>query len=218
MMNQQLLERFNAKHSVDAIASVKKGGTVLAVGEGLLPKQHYIDAGAIVDQKAAALWEHSGPSNQLALMKYALVRAGVPGLKIPETQPSLDFGYYYPDGKSGRVFATWNEFDAWRAANGKRHAGAPGIAIGFFKSTYYSGDTELLNRVIAEVERRGADPVPVFGYPGAVASQRLLVERTAGRARIRCSGSLQLRGSGIVEAAGAGQHPDRQPGGALRPY
>jgi cobaltochelatase CobN len=174
MMNQQLLERFNAKHRVDTIASVKRGGTVLAVGEGLLPKQHYIDEGAIVDERAGAFWGNSGFANQLALMKYALTRAGVSGLTIPEPQPSLDFGYYYPDGTGGRVFRTWQDFDAWREAHGKSRPGAPRVAIGFFKATYYGGDTGLLDQVIAEVERQGAEAVPVFGYPGAVASRMLL--------------------------------------------
>jgi cobaltochelatase CobN len=176
MMNQQLLERFNAKFNVDLIGSIKKRGTVLAVGEGLLPKQKYVEMGAVIDTRAAAYWEHSGLENQLSLMKSALVRAGVAGLRIPDPEPSLDFGFYYPEGRTGRVFATWNDFDAWRAARGKKHPGAPQIAVGFYKSTFYSGDADLLDKVIAEVERHGADAVPVFGYPGAVATERLLLD------------------------------------------
>ena len=219
MMNQQMLERFNAKYSVDAIASVKRGGTVLAVGEGLLPKQHYIDQGALVDEKAGSLWAHSGFANQLTLMKYALVRAGVPGLRIPETEPSLDFGYYYPDGKSGRVFATWDEFEAWRGAHGKRHAGAPRIAIGFFKSTYYSGDTELLDKVISEVERQGADAVPDVWLSGRRGHRAAASRQGRTRTRRRDAGLLlQLRRSRIVKTAREGRHPRRQHGGALRPH
>ena len=176
MMNQQLLDRFNTKFNVDLIATIKTKGIVLAVGEGLLPKQRYIDQGAVIDTRAAAFWEHSGIDNQLSLMKEALVRAGVPGLKVPDPQRSLDFGYYYPDGKSGQVFGTWQAFDAWRAAHGKKHAGVPQIAVGFYKSTFYSGDAELLDRVITDIERHGADAVPVFGYPGAVATEQLLLD------------------------------------------
>ena len=44
-MNQQMLDRFNAEHKVDLIASVRAHGKVLAVGEGLLPKETYIESG-----------------------------------------------------------------------------------------------------------------------------------------------------------------------------
>ncbi len=176
MMNQQLLDRFNTKFNVNLIDSIKKRGTVLAVGEGLLPKDKYVEMGAVLDPRAASYWEHSGFENQLSLMKAALVRAGVPGLKLPDAQPSLNFGYYYPDGKAGQAFADWKSFDEWRAAHGKKHPGAPRIAVGFYKGTFYSGDGELLDNVIAEVEKHGADAVPVFGYPGAVATERLLVD------------------------------------------
>ena len=80
------------------------------------------------------------------------------------------------------MFATWDEFDAWRGSHGKQRAGATRIAVGFYKSTYYSGDTELLDAVIAAIERRGAEAIPMFGYPGAVASRRLLLDGD-GRAR-----------------------------------
>src|SRR5690606_15871277 len=68
----------------------------------------------------------------------------------------------------------WETFQAWRAANGKLREGAPRVAIGFFKASYYSGDTALIDAIIAEIERRGAEAVPVFGYPGAVAFEHLL--------------------------------------------
>src|SRR5579862_3412313 len=131
VMNQQMLDRFNNAHGVDVIASVRARGTVIAVGEGLLPKETYTNQGAVWDDRARALWGHSGFANQVGLLKYALDKAGVAGLRVPEAQPSLDFGYYYPDGKTGQVFATWEAFDAWRQAHGKLRPGAPRIAVSF---------------------------------------------------------------------------------------
>ena len=179
-MNQQMLDRFNTTHNVDLIADVR--GLVLAVGEGLMPREHYVDQGVIWDERARAFWANWGFGNQLGLIKQALTYAGVSGLTIPEPQPTLDAGYYYPDGETGRVFPTWDDFDAWRRANGKHRPGALRIAVGFYKSTYYSGDTALLDAVIAEIERQRAEAIPVFGYPGAMAFERLLLD-PEGRAR-----------------------------------
>src|SRR5262249_24509181 len=151
-------------------------GVVLGVGQGLTSKDVYVKQGVDWDEQARAYWEHSGPQNQLALMKLALAKAGIKGLELPPPEISLNFGYYYPDGKTGQVFATWDAFDAWRAANGKKHAGRPQIALSFFKATYYTGDTALLNALIEEVERQGGDAIPIFGYPAPVAFQRLLLD------------------------------------------
>jgi cobaltochelatase CobN len=206
-MNQQLLERVNADRTLDLIATVRdRRGKVFAIGEGLLPKETYIKQGALWDDRARAYWAHMGFSNQVGLMKYALTQAGIRGLTLPAPQPSLDFGYYYPEkarlaesrradasasadptsadpkGSAlriqapGHVFATWDEFDAWRQKNGKVRPGAPRVAVSFYKATYYSDETELLDAVVAEIERQGAEAIPMFGYPGAIAAQRLLVD------------------------------------------
>src|SRR5262245_61801087 len=210
-MNQQMLDRFNAQHKVDLISAVRqRRGKVFAIGEGLVSKDVYVKQGAIWDDRARAYWAHMGLSNQVGLMKYALTQAGIKGLVLPPPQPSLDFGYYYPAGpegpalredesgrrgagpavakgeggpaEQGRVFATWDAFDAWRREHGKLRPGAPRIAVSFYKATYYSDETELLDAVIAEIERRGFEAIPMFGYPGAVAAERLLRD-PAGKSR-----------------------------------
>jgi cobaltochelatase CobN len=183
VMNQQMLDRFNTTHKIDLISRVRAHGTVIAVGEGLAPKDTYINQGVVWDARARGLWAHSGSANQVGLLKYALTQARVAGLTVPDPIPSLDFGYYYPDGKTGQAFATWEDFDAWRQAHGKRRTAAPRIAVGFFKSTFYGGETELLDALIGEIERAGAEAVPIFGYPGSVAHQQLLLD-AAGRPRV----------------------------------
>ncbi len=74
------------------------------------------------------------------------------------------------------MFGSWDTFDFWRAAHGKRKPGAPRVAIGFYKSSYYTGDTALLDSVIAEIERSGAEAIPVFGYPDALAFEKTLLD------------------------------------------
>lgn len=191
-MNQQMLDRFDSERKVDVLRSVNRHGKVVAVGEGLLPKEHYLEQGVLWDEKARAFWTHSGLSNQIGLLKYTLTQAGITGLTVPQPESSLDFGYYYPDGPQGRVFGKWAEFDAWRRAHAPPKPGAPRVAVGFYKATYYTGDTALLNAVIAEIERQGAEAIPFFGYPDAVAFERMLLDEQ-GRSRADVALSFLFR-------------------------
>lgn len=174
MMNEQLLTRFDKEHGTDLLKRVGERGTVLAVGQGLRDEKYYVGLGAKLDPRLQAYWQHGGARNQLGLLEGALSIAGVRGLTLPEPERSLDFGYYYPDANGGQVFATWEAFDAWRNAHGKRRPGAPRIAVTFFKAAFYSGDDALLTALVAEIERQGGEAVPAFGYPGAVSVDRLL--------------------------------------------
>ena len=181
--DQHTLERFDETHGVDLVAGVTGRGLVLGVGVGLLPREHYVERGVAWDGRARAFWEHSGFANQVGLLKYALSAAGIAGMTVPEPRPSLEAGYYYPDpaataragaGSAGRVFATWEAFDAWRRAAGKRRPGAPRVAVGFYGSNHDDGDTALIDAVIAEIERQGAEAIPIFGYPAGIAFETLL--------------------------------------------
>ena len=189
--DQHTLERFDATYDVDLVARITGQGLVLGVGEGLLPREHYVERGVAWDRRARAFWEHSGFANQVGLLKYVLAAAGVAGLAVPEPQPSLQAGYYYPGpagtasaaaGSGGRAFATWEAFDAWRRAAGKHRPGAPRVAVGFYGSNFDDGDTALVDAVIAEIERQGAEAIPIFGYPAGIAFETLLRD-PAGAAR-----------------------------------
>ena len=183
---------------------------MLGVGEGLLPREHYVERGVAWDRRARAFWEHSGFANQIGLLKYVLAAAGVAGLAVPEPQPSLQAGYYYPDpagtaggaaGSGGRAFATWEAFDAWRRAAGKRRPGAPRVAVGFYGSNYDDGDTALVDAVIAEIERQGAEAIPIFGYPAGVAFETLLRDPTgASRADVALAFLFRFAGPDAGES------------------
>ena len=43
VMNQHMLERFDTTHGVDLIERVSGRGLVFAVGEGLLPREQYVE-------------------------------------------------------------------------------------------------------------------------------------------------------------------------------
>ena len=187
-LDQHTLERFDAEHGVDLIGHVSGRGLVLPVDEGLHPREHYVGLGAAWDQRARSFWRHSSVANQTGLLKYVLSAAGIPGLVVPEPQPVLEAGYYHPEASTGepgvsagRVFATWEAFDAWRWRAGKHRPGAARVAVGFYGASVRDGDTVLIDPVIAEIERQGAEAIPIFGYPAGEAFESLLEARTVRR-------------------------------------
>src|SRR5690606_14941714 len=98
-MNEQMLGEVGAEHEIELVAHVASRGAVVAVGVGLSPMEGFTAQGAIFDERAHAYWQHSGFANQIGLVKFALAAAGVASFDLPEPQPSLDFGYYYPDAQ-----------------------------------------------------------------------------------------------------------------------
>ena len=178
-------------------------GRVFAIGEGLLPKETYIKQGALWDEKARAYWAHMGFFEPDRPHEVHADAGGYQGPGAAGAAAESGFRVYYPAlagpkgpalqrdpepplilaGRAGRagtpepsrVFATWDEF----TPGGSRRQGAPGaprIAVSFYKATYYSDETELLDAVVAEIERQGAEAIPMFGYPGAIAAERLLID------------------------------------------
>lgn len=125
-------------------------------------------------------------------MKFALSQAGIAGLTIPDPQPSLSFGYYYPGGQSGQVFAVWDDFVAFRKARSKAKPGAPRVAVGFYKANYYTGDLALIDAMIAEIEKQGGEAIPFFGYPDSASFEKQLLDEQ-GRPRADVALALNFR-------------------------
>ncbi len=188
MMNQGLLDRFNEAHNMDLIEQVSSAGQVLVVGVGIQPLEYFTEQGALYDEAAMAYWQNGGLSNRYSLMKLALGLGGIPGLPLAPVQQSLDFGYYYPDENGGQVFAEWDAFAAHLQSQELTEASRPRVAVGFYKASYYGGETDVIDAVIEEIVEQGGTPIPFFGYPGQVAfNQLLLDENGAARADVGLS-------------------------------
>jgi cobaltochelatase CobN len=193
MMNQQMLERFDSTYGLDLLQSVQRnGGKVVVVGVGLQPTEYFTERGAVWNERAQAYWQNGGVENQQALLQFALDQAGVPGLQLPEPKPGLDFGYYYPGPDGGQVFADWDSFEAWRSAKGKTAEGRVQVAIGFYRDAYYGSETGIIDALVAQIEASGAAAIPFFGYPDALAFERLLLD-DAGESRAAVALALLLR-------------------------
>ncbi len=175
VMNEQLLERFDAAEDVSLVDYIREGGgSVLGVGQGLRTQEQYEADGVEFDPWAAAFWSASGIDNHAGLLKLALARTGVTGLEVPVARPALDEGYYYPDGVFGQTFASFDDFQRWRRDHGKLRPTAPRVAVAFYRANLYGGEMAVVDALVAELEALGAEVLPYFGYPSHTASARLL--------------------------------------------
>jgi cobaltochelatase CobN len=69
------------------------------------------------------------------------------------------------------------------------------VAVGFYKASFYTDDTATLDAIIAELEKAGAEAIPVFGYPGGVAFEQLLLDES-GAARADAALAFLFRFTG----------------------
>ena len=180
-LDQETLAQFDEQHGTNLVGHVSERGSVLPVDEGIQSREHYVGLGAVWDERARALWRHAGVANQIGLLKHALSLAGFQGLAVPDPRQVLEAGYYHPEAtmaesesSAGQVFATWEAFDAWRRRAGKLRPGAARVAVGFYGDSVRHGDTVVVDAVIAEIERQGAEAIPIFGYPAGQAFESLL--------------------------------------------
>ncbi|HWK53285.1 MAG TPA: cobaltochelatase subunit CobN, partial [Hyphomicrobiales bacterium] len=197
---QAAIDRYDALYETDLIAAVQRQGKVYGVGEGVLPAERYTERGVIWDDTLRGYFLHGGADNDYAMLKYVLRELGIAGLRIPEPVPSLDFGYYYPTQTGGRVFTTWQDFDAWRDSAGLKHPGAVRVAVSFYGSYYYTANTAVIDSVIHELEAQGAEALPFFGYPDEAAYEALLLdEQGNSRADVALAFSLRFAQPGTGE-------------------
>ena len=169
VMNQQMVDRFNTAHATNLIAERERRTAACSASAKACCRRRATRSRA---SSGTSVRARCGPDRvstiSSALLKLALGAAGVQGLDGAGSDARARLRLLLSVGRcaGGRVFADWDVFDAWRRANGKLGPARSRVAIGFYKSSYYTGDTETLDAVIAEVERQGAEAIPLFGYPG----------------------------------------------------
>jgi len=100
------------------------------------------------------LWQylvHGGVENAVNLLRYGAELIGMPGHPWQEPAPLLRAGLYWP-GSSRPMLS----------ALSKGWAGRPRAALLFYRALVQSADTAPVDALIAEFQRRGLDPVPIY--------------------------------------------------------
>ena len=120
-------------------------------------------AGLLVNDPAVPkYWRPNGALNVRRLLTYAKVRY----LKQPgEIAPAIDipdFGYYDPERPDG-FFAEIDAYRKFREERKRWKEGAPVAAILIQQSFWITHDTKVVDAEVAALERRGLNPVVIFG-------------------------------------------------------
>ena len=107
-------------------------------------------------------WDNAGIENMRRLLTYIGVKfCGVDAIIEEPLSTPLE-GIYHPD--SEKLFENLTEYIGWYNATGKYHPNEPTIGIVFYDSHYKTGDINIENRIISELEERGINTLSTFLY------------------------------------------------------
>lgn len=145
----------------------QRGGRVYAVGRTW--DADFADRGLRQDDTLREYMIAGGPDNVANMVRLALARDAGIGKLPPPPVTIPDMGYYVPG--SARITDDFAEFR--RAYRGR--AGAPWVAVLFYRGSVVSGQTATVDAIVRELEQRGLNALPVFGFPSEQVVDKLLV-------------------------------------------
>ncbi|BBL56594.1 cobaltochelatase subunit CobN [Methylomonas koyamae] len=162
-----------------------RGGKLYAVG--LSYDADFADYGLQLDKDLQAYMSAGGADNaanmiRLALVKFKNVQANI---APPQAQPEI--GAF--DVRSKQLFA---DFDSYQKAYAGYKAGQPWIAILFYRSSALSGQTDTVKTLAEQLEAKGYNVLPVFGYPYDKTLEKMLVDGN-GKSRVEAIAALALK-------------------------
>lgn len=197
IMSHNFLPSSDGEAPARFLARVRSaGGRIYAVSESLTPQEAFESAGVRFDPQVRAYWEFRGWKNLRNLLLYlSQTLPGVPAEKVPDPEKTLKFGYYYPDGKDGRAFRSWPEYENFYRQKGLYKEGRPWVGVLMFANSFYSGQAAVEDAVIQRLEEKGVNVLPGFGYPEPVAAEALMRDEK-GRSRVEAIVSFLFRFSG----------------------
>jgi cobaltochelatase CobN len=110
-----------------------------------------------VAEQVLAYFQAGGSVNLAQLLRYLSDHLMLTGFGYLPAQPLPNHGIYHPDLAQGATSADWL---AEHAAQNK--SGRPGVGIVFYRAHWMSGNTRFIDALIAALEQRGMNVLPVF--------------------------------------------------------
>ncbi len=165
-------------------AAAAKGQRAYAVGRTW--DSDFSDLGLLRDELLREYMNAGGPGNVANMVRLGLARDLKIGKRPAAPIAMPDMAYFDP--KSGRVTESFDEFR--RLYRGRE--GAPWVGILFYRSNALSGQTATVSAIANELEKRGLNAMPVFGYPNELAIEKFFLDGN-GQSRIAALAALGLK-------------------------
>ncbi|NUT61829.1 cobaltochelatase subunit CobN [Herbaspirillum sp. C9C3] len=121
---------------------------------------------ADVQQQALAYFNGGGSVNLAQLLRYLSDRLLLSGYGYEPAQALPEHGLYHPDLEQDA------SLDDWLALRASAPAGKPAVGIIFYRAHWLSGNTAFIDALVAALEARGMDVLPVFTSSLRVSAHR----------------------------------------------
>ncbi|EJN06952.1 cobaltochelatase subunit CobN [Herbaspirillum sp. YR522] len=109
-----------------------------------------------VQQQALAYFNAGGSVNLAQLLRCLSDRLLLTGFGHEPVQVLPEHGIYHPDLEQGATAAQWQALRAPSAAS------RPAVGIVFYRAHWLSGNTDFVDALVAALESRGMDVLPIF--------------------------------------------------------
>ncbi|MBS1158411.1 MAG: cobalamin biosynthesis protein CobN [Proteobacteria bacterium] len=152
-----------------------RGGRAYAVGRTW--DADFVDFGLTRDNLLRDYMLAGGPDNVANMVRLGLAREFKLGKRPPGPLAMPEIGLF--EAKSRKVV---EHFEDYRKLYRGRD-GAPWVAVLFYRSNALSGQTATVRAIARELEKRGLNALPVFGYPNELVVEKYLFD-DEGRPRV----------------------------------
>jgi cobaltochelatase CobN len=197
VMDQNLIEGF--RKTLGQFYSQR--GKIYAVREGSGSTELDQKLGIIHNPKVKAYYGYGGSQNIKNLILFILSQdqktlpniVGISGIKVAEPIKPPDAGIYHPgNNESSKAFEDYNSFLEWYKNEGYFKSKGDWVGIIFYSASLNSGQLEVQDMLIHELEKAGFNILAAFGYPPERIIQQFM-EDEAGRSRVRVLTSFMFR-------------------------
>jgi cobaltochelatase CobN len=166
----------------------QRGAKAYAIGSPFEEGEKQV--GLTRDDTLRAYTEAGGLENMISMLRRVLARDYGFALRYEEARPFQEDGLWNP--RTQQVFSS---FEAYARAWHTEHPGSEGrpwVGVVVYRAMVQSGDSPLLVAMMASLEARGLNVVPVFGYPSEAPVEKYLLEKKAGKEHARVSALVAL--------------------------
>jgi cobaltochelatase CobN len=179
----------------DELPAVRaKGGRAWAIGTSFDPD--FPERGLERDDELTAYFTHGGRENLKQLVRAALARTIRPELAFKPPAPIINSGFH--EIESGRFFERFDDYAAAYFERQPARQGRPWVGIIFPRGSATNEQTRPHAAIAGALERRGFNPLPVFGWPSGPVIERCYFDE-AGRPRIVALVALSLKSGSVPE-------------------